>query len=216
MSRSHVTAAAAAVLAAAAISPRGGVCHGGRRQSRRSDDRNHHDERERHRHRRARRELDLDRPEVHAALRARLVRRPVGHEHEQGTEPHIHALRRVNRRSGRSSRAPLGVAATVNATVSPAGAIQIGRSKPATYFHIGTMTGSWSAWATYPSRDVVPAALCVNLSDEHGPQAKSSGSAKDFSPFANTDNSIQTNECDPAIGGNCTATSSLVDDSSTL
>jgi hypothetical protein len=98
---------------------------------------------------------------------------------------------------------------------------------PASYFHVGaayageardlcanvsadgTMTGSWSASATYPDAASVPTTLCVNLYDEHGKAGKSSGNAKDFSPLQDHDNSIETNEYDPAIGGNCTDTSTL-------
>ena len=55
----------------------------------------------------------------------------------------------------------------------------------------------------------MPDALCVNLYDEHGSAGKSSANPKDFSTTGDTDNSIQTNDYNPAIGANCTATSSL-------
>ncbi|HEX4520065.1 MAG TPA: hypothetical protein VH063_10850 [Gaiellaceae bacterium] len=99
-------------------------------------------------------------------------------------------------------------------------------SSALSYFHVGSAyagedtdlcasvvdgdpTGQWSAAATYPARADVPSSLCVNLYDEHGSAGKSSGNANDFSPTRDDDNSIQTNDYDPAIGGNCTATSSL-------
>ncbi len=127
---------------------------------------------------------------------------------------------------------PWAASAVSTGTASYAGSLRLG-GKPPSYFHVGaayagedtnlcaqTLTdgtpyGSWSAAATYPSRADVQAALCVNLYDEHGSAGKSSGNAKDFSPTGDTDNSIQTNDYNPAIGGSCTATSSLtyVDDS---
>jgi hypothetical protein len=96
---------------------------------------------------------------------------------------------------------------------------------PATYFHVGSAYsgedtnlcatanaegyphGTWSASATYPSLSDVPATLCVNLYDEHGTAGKSSGSANDFSPVKDGDNSIQTNDFVPS--SNCIPSSSL-------
>jgi uncharacterized repeat protein (TIGR01451 family) len=67
-------------------------------------------------------------------------------------------------------------------------------------------TGSWSASATYPSLSDVPAQVCVNMYDEHGSEGKPSGSASDFSPSKDSDNSIQTNAFDPTAGaGYCVA-----------
>jgi hypothetical protein len=61
----------------------------------------------------------------------------------------------------------------------------------------------WSASAAYPNLADVPSALCVNLYDEHGSAGKSSGNANDFSATGDADNSIQTNDYNPATGGNC-------------
>ena len=67
-------------------------------------------------------------------------------------------------------------------------------------------SGSWSASATYPSMADVPAQVCVNMYDEHGSEGKPSGSANDFSPSKDGDNSIQTNSFDPTAGaGYCVA-----------
>lgn len=75
----------------------------------------------------------------------------------------------------------------------------------------GTPYGSWSATATYPSVNDIPAQLCVNMYDEHGTAGTSSGNPNDFSPTKDDDNSIQTNNFEPTAGGaNCTASSSLI------
>ncbi|MBV9950664.1 MAG: hypothetical protein JO291_01840, partial [Acidimicrobiia bacterium] len=67
-------------------------------------------------------------------------------------------------------------------------------------------TGSWTASATYPSIDDIPAKVCVNMYDPHGKEGQASGSANDYSPTADHDNSIQTNKFDPAEGaGFCVA-----------
>ncbi|HUC37412.1 MAG TPA: hypothetical protein VMR97_09840 [Acidimicrobiales bacterium] len=61
-------------------------------------------------------------------------------------------------------------------------------------------TGPWAASATYPSLADLPPNLCVILYDEHGSLGKASGSANDFSPINDNDNSIQTNAFNPAVG----------------
>ncbi|MHB8437937.1 MAG: hypothetical protein ACYDD4_02085 [Acidimicrobiales bacterium] len=116
---------------------------------------------------------------------------------------------------------------TTGNTVAPTGALAIKGS--ANYFHVGTYyagedvnssstcadtgsggstgsTGPWSASATYPSASDLPADLCVNMYDEHGQEGTISGSAKDFSPSGDKDNSIDTNSFDPTVGnGYCVA-----------
>jgi hypothetical protein len=94
------------------------------------------------------------------------------------------------------------------------------------YFHVGpslsgqnlslcanavgkNLSGSWSAAATYPTADLVPKQLCVNLYDLHGKPGRSNGNQSAFTPLANDDNSIDTNDFDPSVGGNCMLTSSL-------
>jgi hypothetical protein len=61
-------------------------------------------------------------------------------------------------------------------------------------------TGSWSATATYPNKSDLPPQICVNMYDEHGSEGKPSGSANDFSPTKDNDNSIQTNAFNPTAG----------------
>jgi hypothetical protein len=81
----------------------------------------------------------------------------------------------------------------------------------------GGSTGSWSASATYPSLADVPAQVCVNMYDEHGSEGKPSGSANDFSPSMDNDNSIQTNAFDPTAGsGYCVALQTITPPSITV
>ena len=106
---------------------------------------------------------------------------------------------------------------TTTGSVSPAGAIPIHNTSM--FFHVGQFyagetvnsastctdsgsgsSGSWSAAATYPSMADVPAQVCVNMYDEHGKEGQPSGSANDFSPSQDNDNSIQTNNFDPTAG----------------
>lgn len=114
---------------------------------------------------------------------------------------------------------------TTTGTISPAGAIAIGNGPNPSggYFHVAqyyagevvnspsTCTdttingqpgseGAWSATATYPNAADVPAAVCVNMYDEHGNEGQSSGNPNDFSPSQDNDNSIQTNAFDPSDG----------------
>jgi hypothetical protein len=110
-------------------------------------------------------------------------------------------------------------------TISPAGSIKINGTN--NYFHVAqyyagedvnssatctdtgpnSSTGSWSATATYPSQADVPAQVCVILYDEHGSEAKptGNGTGSDFDPTKDNDNSIQTNNFNPAGGGYCVA-----------
>ncbi len=125
--------------------------------------------------------------------------------------------------------------AVETATIAVAGALTIPASpgKPQTYFHTGsslsgqnlslcanavgkTLSGAWTASGTYPAAGLIPGRLCVNLYDLHGKPGRSSGKPSAFSPLANDDNSIETNDYDPSVGGNCMLTSSLdlVDDDS--
>ncbi len=117
---------------------------------------------------------------------------------------------------------------TTTGTVSPAGfALGSGPGGHVSgggYFHVGqfysgenvnnstnchdtivsgkdTSSGAWSASATYPSAADVPAQLCVNMYDEHGSEGNISNSTKDFDPITNDDNSINTNDFDPTVGG---------------
>ncbi len=71
-------------------------------------------------------------------------------------------------------------------------------------------TGSWSAMATYPSQADMPPQICVNMYDEHGSEGKPSGSANDFSAINDHDNSIQTNNFNPAVGAGFCATPKVV------
>ena len=97
-----------------------------------------------------------------------------------------------------------------------------------TYFHVGAAysgedttlcasvdaqgypDGTWTASATYASATEVPSALCVNLYDEHGTAGRSSGNPADFSPVEDHDNSIQTNNFDPASQADCLPRTKLV------
>lgn len=116
---------------------------------------------------------------------------------------------------------------TTTGTITSVGSIPI---QGGTYFHVpqyyagevvnssstctdtstGGSTGSWSATATYPSKSDLPPMLCVNMYDEHGSEGKPSGSANDFSPVNDHDNSIQTNNFNPASGGGYCATIKIV------
>ncbi|MHB1855095.1 MAG: hypothetical protein ACYCS2_08565, partial [Acidimicrobiales bacterium] len=77
-------------------------------------------------------------------------------------------------------------------------------------------TGPWSDTATYPSVKDVPPELCTIFYDEHGsegsPTAKSGSdvlTSKDFNT-SDSDNSIQTNAFNPAVGqGYCLQTAFL-------
>ncbi len=114
---------------------------------------------------------------------------------------------------------------TTTGTVSPFG-VSIGNLSGGRVFHVGqyysgqtinspttcsdiviggkaSSTAPWSATATYPSFADVPAQMCVNMYDEHGSEGTQSGSAKDFSPSLNDDNSIKTNDFDPSGGTFC-------------
>jgi hypothetical protein len=110
---------------------------------------------------------------------------------------------------------------TTGQMISPAGSIQI--KSTGQYFHVQSFydgedvnspttctdtgsgptagsTGSWSATATYPSKADIPPEICVNMYDEHGSEGKPSGSPNDFSPINDNDNSIDTNNFNPASG----------------
>lgn len=110
---------------------------------------------------------------------------------------------------------------TTTGTVTSVGSIQIKSTNE--YFHVaqyyagedvnspttctdtGTggsagSTGSWSAMATYPNAKDIPPNICVNMYDEHGSEGQPSGSANDFSPVNDNDNSIDTNNFNPASG----------------
>ena len=114
---------------------------------------------------------------------------------------------------------------TTTGTVSPFG-VSIGNLSGGRFFHVGqyyagetvnssttctdelvggkaSSTAPWSATATYPSFADIPAQMCVNMYDEHGKEGQQSGSATDFSPSQNGDNSIQTNDFDPSGGTFC-------------
>ncbi len=68
----------------------------------------------------------------------------------------------------------------------------------------GGIVGAWSSSATYPSQADIPPAICVNMYDLHfqgnGPNPN------DFSSTGNGDNSIQTNNFNPAVGAGYCAT----------
>lgn len=73
----------------------------------------------------------------------------------------------------------------------------------------GAPQGTWSASHTYATARAVPAVLCVNVYDMHGKQGQPSKSASDYlagGPGHDADNSIETNDYNPDIGGNCFAT----------
>ncbi|HET6810070.1 MAG TPA: hypothetical protein VFH50_03580 [Acidimicrobiales bacterium] len=73
----------------------------------------------------------------------------------------------------------------------------------------GAPEGTWSASHTYTDAAAVPAVLCVNVYDMHGKQGEPSKSASDYlagGPGHDSDNSIETNDYNPNIGGNCFAT----------
>jgi hypothetical protein len=70
----------------------------------------------------------------------------------------------------------------------------------------GYPVGIWSAQATYASAADIPPQMCVNFYDEHGSATKASRSINDYSATGDGDNSIQTNDFNPAIGGNCFTT----------
>jgi hypothetical protein len=70
----------------------------------------------------------------------------------------------------------------------------------------GYPVGTWSAQATYGSAADVPPKMCVNFYDEHGKAGSPSKSASDYSATGDSDNSIQKNAFNPAIGGNCFVT----------
>jgi hypothetical protein len=73
----------------------------------------------------------------------------------------------------------------------------------------GAPQGTWSASHTYANAAAVPAVLCVNVYDMHGKQGQPSHSASDYlagGPGHDADNSIETNDYNPNIGGNCFAT----------
>ena len=73
----------------------------------------------------------------------------------------------------------------------------------------GAPEGTWSASHTYADAAAVPAVLCVNVYDMHGKQGQPSHSASDYlagGPGHDADNSIETNDYNPNIGGNCFAT----------
>lgn len=127
---------------------------------------------------------------------------------------------------------------TTTGSQSPTGSIQYnpGGGQPVTYFHTGGYyngqdvnssstcsdvtisgqtgsTGPWSDTATYPSVKDVPPQLCTIFYDEHGSEGKPTGTNvltdKDFNT-SNTDNSIQTNAFNPAVGqGYCLQTAFL-------
>lgn len=62
----------------------------------------------------------------------------------------------------------------------------------------GAPMGSWSASAVYPSRSAIPAQVCVNFYDPHGTEGKWSTSSGDLLASADSDNSIKTNDFNPA------------------
>ena len=73
----------------------------------------------------------------------------------------------------------------------------------------GAPEGTWSASHTYADAAAVPAVLCVNVYDMHGKQGQPSNSTSDYlagGPGHDADNSIETNDYNPNIGGNCFAT----------
>ena len=70
----------------------------------------------------------------------------------------------------------------------------------------GYPVGTWSAQATYATAADVPPKMCVNFYDEHGKAGSPSKSTNDYSATGDSDNSIQQNAFNPAIGGNCFVT----------
>lgn len=63
-----------------------------------------------------------------------------------------------------------------------------------------TSSGNWTASATYPAISDLPAQICVNIYDEHGQEGKIQTGGNNFSPTQDNDNSIQTNNFNPASG----------------
>jgi hypothetical protein len=77
----------------------------------------------------------------------------------------------------------------------------------------GGSSASWSASATYPNQADIPAAICVNMYDEHGKEGddrSGDGASKDFDPVTNDDNSINTNAFDPTVGEDFCSTPHVV------
>lgn len=102
-------------------------------------------------------------------------------------------------------------------TLNPDGVWQVKSTK--TYFHTSALyngfladlcdkshadqtptgpTGGFSAVAVYPNENAVPPQLCVNFYDPHGKQSQWSSSQSDNYASKDGDNSIQTNDFNPA------------------
>jgi hypothetical protein len=80
----------------------------------------------------------------------------------------------------------------------------------------GAPVGTWSARATYPSAADVPAELCINFYDMHQKQGQPpKAGGNDWSPAQDGDNSIQTNDYNPNVGGNCFKTPTITTPSGT-
>ncbi|MHB8682485.1 MAG: DUF7507 domain-containing protein [Acidimicrobiales bacterium] len=73
-----------------------------------------------------------------------------------------------------------------------------------------TSSGSWTASATYPNQADIPPQICVNFYDTHGSEGKPSNNTKDYSPSGDDDNSINTNNFNPAAGAGYCSTPHLV------